>query len=186
MKIIFFFTLLAFLSSCWPKPRIGEYYDNYKKVMGWKPVYGADTAYKKLSFFGTPQPIEKAGKIYVKDNTIYQNDIGKGIHIIDNNDPQRAQRIAFIKLPGNTDIAAKGNFLYLNNYSDLVVVDVSNRNRPTEVKRIKNMFSTYNSTKPYVWQAPPDSGFYECPRLYNDSVIIRWNRDSVLNQCYKN
>ncbi len=88
-------------------------------------------------------------------------------------------------LPGNTEMAIKGNYIYANNYNDLVVIDISNTNAPVEVKRLPNMFASNNPQNPYSWQAPPESGFYDCPRLYNDSVILRWVRDSVSQYCYK-
>ena len=183
MRIIYFL-LAVMLVSCWPKKPYPE--QNYKKVYGWKPVYGADTAYKKLTYMATAMPMGNAGKIYVKGNTIYQNDIGKGIHIIDNSNPSQARRVSFIGLPGNTEMAVRGNTMYANNYNDLVLIDISNASNPLEIKRLANMFASYNAQKPYLWQAPPDSGYYECPRLYNDSVVVRWVRDSVYQICYKN
>jgi LVIVD repeat len=180
LSLLFFVSLLA---SCWPKKPYPE--SSQGKVAGWKPVYGADTAYKKLTYHASPVTMTAAGKIYVLGNTIYQNDIGKGIHIINNSNPSAARRVAFIELPGNTEMAIKGTIMYANNYNDLVLIDISNVSSPREVKRLVNMFASYNSQKPYTWQAPPDTGYYECPRFYNDSTVISWRRDSVYQYCYK-
>ncbi|HSN08681.1 MAG TPA: hypothetical protein VLS85_06570, partial [Hanamia sp.] len=52
--------------------------------------------------------------------------IEKGIHIIDNSNPTAPQNISFVKIPGNIDLAVKGNTLYADSYGDLVTLDVSN------------------------------------------------------------
>ena len=171
------------LLSCWSNNRPDINYN--QKVLGLRPVYGADSIYKKLTFHSTAMPLTDAGKIYVIGNMIFQNDVGKGIHLIDNSDPTRAQRIAFIELPGNTEMAASGHFLYANNFNDLVVIDIRNIGAPVEVRRLKNMFAAYNAQQPYPWQAPSTPGFYECPRMHNDSVVIEWVADSVYQYCYQ-
>jgi hypothetical protein len=185
MKVFYYLLGILLLSSCWGKKPfiISNPIDYSKKVMGWKAVYGADSTYKKVKYFNTPRAMSQAGKIYVFGNTIFQNDVGKGIHLINNSTPANAQRVAFIELGGNTDIAIKGNFLYANNYSDMVVIDITNINAPLEVKRFKNTFYTSDNNMPYPWQAPKDTGYYECPKFYNDSVIINWVKDSVQQFC---
>jgi hypothetical protein len=49
----------------------------------------------------------------------------RGIHIIDNANPQSPQRIAFIDIPGNLDMAVKGNMLYADLYTDFVTLDIT-------------------------------------------------------------
>ncbi len=184
MRIFYYLLGIMLLSSCWgKKPYYPEPIDFSKKVMGWKAVYGADSAYKKVKYFNTPRAMSQAGKIYVFGNTIFQNDVGKGIHLINNAISANAHRVAFIELGGNTDIAIKGNFLYANNYNDMVVIDITNINSPVEVKRFKNTFFTNDVLRPYIWQAPKDTGYYECPKYNNDSVIINWVKDSVQQFC---
>ena len=50
----------------------------------------------------------------------------KGIHVIDNSNPSSPKNIAFIDIPGNIDLAVKGNMLYADLYTDLVTLDISN------------------------------------------------------------
>ena len=178
--------IILFVSCNWRtyKPAIDNR-DYSKKVLGWKAKYAADTAVKKIKFYNTARPMIAAGKIYVFGNTIFQNDIGKGIHLIDNSSPSNAQRVAFIELGGNTDISIKGNYLYANNYNDMVVIDITNITAPVEIKRFKGVFNTMDSQRPYTWQAPPDTGFYECPRYFNDSMIVSWVKDSVQQFCQR-
>jgi LVIVD repeat len=185
MRVFYYLLGIMFLSSCWGKKPyiIVDPIDYSKKVMGWKAVYGADSTYKKVKYFNTPRAMSQAGKIYVFGNTIFQNDVGKGVHLIDNSTPANAHRVAFIELGGNTDIAIKGNFLYANNYNDMVVIDITNINSPVEVKRFKYTFNTNDAFRPYIWQAPKDTGYFECPRFNNDSIVINWVRDSVMQYC---
>ncbi len=80
----------------------------------------------------SPSPVsrttERSGKIYAFGNYIFQNDLNKGIHLIDNTDPLHLQKIAFLNIPYNTEFAVKGNYIYANNGNDLVVVDVRDVN----------------------------------------------------------
>lgn len=155
-----------------------------QKVWGNKPVYTADTSYRKIKYIPAAQPVENAGKIYVKDNFIYQCDIGKGIHIIDNTNPSKAKRIAFLSVNGCEEISIRNNFLYTNNYYDLVTIDISDFKRAYVVARNRNAFFS-QSSKPHTWETPADTGYFECPQFYLDSVISGWVKDSIYQSCYK-
>ena len=58
------------------------------------------------------QELENPGKIYVKDNYLFINEVKKGIHVIDNTNPASPKAISFIQILGNIDIAVKDNILY--------------------------------------------------------------------------
>lgn len=88
----------------------------------------------------TPQDLKNPGKIYVKDNYIFVNEIKKGIHIIDNTNPQQPQNIAFLKIPGVIDMAVKENTLYADNYMDIVTFDITNPKAIKETGRVKEVF----------------------------------------------
>lgn len=153
------------------------------KRWAWKPVYALDTSYRKITYSGA-RPVEHAGKIYVKDNFIYQCEIGAGIHITDNTTPSTAKRVGFISIPGCEEISIKGNVLYTNNYYDLIAVDISQFHNPKVISRTPNAFFA-NSGMPHTWEQPKDTGYYQCPTIYNDSVIVSWTKDSVFANCYK-
>jgi hypothetical protein len=88
-----------------------------------------------------PQDLKNPGKIYVKDNYIFVNEIKKGIHIIDNTNPQQPQNIAFLKILGVVDMAVKENTLYADNYIDIVAFDITNPKAVKETGRVKNIFT---------------------------------------------
>lgn len=87
------------------------------------------------------QDLENPGKIYVKDNYLFINEVKKGIHIIDNSNPSLPKTISFIQILGNVDIAVKGNILYADSYTDFVALDITNPNAVKEVSRTKEVFS---------------------------------------------
>lgn len=84
--------------------------------------------------------IESAGKIYIQGNYLFVNEKYKGIHVFDNTNPASPVNLAFFDIPGNVDLAIKGNFLYADNYVDLIVLDISTIHSPVEVARIKDIF----------------------------------------------
>jgi len=56
-----------------------------------------------------PIPMQSTGKICVLGNTLYVNEPGKGIHIFDNSNPANPINKQFLKIPGNYDLAIRGN-----------------------------------------------------------------------------
>lgn len=77
------------------------------------------------------EPIGSIGRIYIKDQFIYLNEPDKGIHIIDNTNPASPRQIAFLNIPGNQEVAIKGNTLYADMYRDLMAIDISD---PHQIK----------------------------------------------------
>jgi hypothetical protein len=102
-----------------------------------------------------PQDLVQAGKIYFKDSYLYVNEVGKGIHVIDNHDPSNPVHRSFINIPGNNDLAIYGNTLYADSYVDLVAIDVSNPGQEQEVARYKDMFNYYSNMR---LTATPEKG----------------------------
>jgi hypothetical protein len=94
--------------------------------------------------------IASPGKIYLYGNYIFLNEVDKGVHVIDNTNPSNPQVKAFINIPGNLDIAIKGNTLYADLYSDLVVVDIANPMQARFVKFVSNIFPNRRYTNGFV------------------------------------
>lgn len=83
-----------------------------------------------------PKEIGRAGKIYIKDQYIFVSEPYKGIHIIDNSNPEAPKPLAFLNVMGNQDMAIKDNILYADSYSDLTVFDISDLQHISFVKRL--------------------------------------------------
>jgi hypothetical protein len=94
----------------------------------------------------TPQTLQNPGKIYFKGNYIYVNEVKKGVHVIDNSNPALPKNVAFIRIPGNYDIAIRNNTLYADSYIDLVALDISNPQNVTIQKRVEKVFLDGGST----------------------------------------
>ncbi|HET9826539.1 MAG TPA: hypothetical protein VFP87_14465, partial [Chitinophagaceae bacterium] len=97
-----------------------------------------------------PSEIQFPGKIFIYGHYIFLNEINKGVHIIDNSDPSDPVAKAFIDIPGNLDIAVKGNTLYADLYTDLVVVDISNPEHTKFIKYIPNVFPERNYINGFI------------------------------------
>lgn len=89
-----------------------------------------------------PAEIAAPGKIYMKGNYIFLNELNKGIHVIDNSNPSKPRNISFINIPGNVDLAITGNTLYADSYMDLLVFDISNPAAPQLKNRSDFAFTT--------------------------------------------
>lgn len=116
---------------------------------------------------GNPtQSVEAAGKIYIKGNFIYLNEVDKGIHIIDNSNPSSPTQVAFLNIPGNLDVAVRGKTLYADMYGDLLAIDISDPKNVTVTKELKDFF----------WNRI----YYNTP--LTDSVIVGWTkRDTTVS-----
>ena len=85
-------------------------------------------------------PIQNIGKIFVKGNYIFLNEVEKGFHIIDNTNPSNPQNAGFFPIPGNEDLTVKDNTLYADAYGDMVVIDISNPIHASVKKIVPNIF----------------------------------------------
>jgi len=97
------------------------------------------------------------GKIYTKDGYLFINELKMGIHIIDNRNPSEPKSVAFVNIPGNGDIAVRGNFLYADSYMDLVTLDISNLADIHEVARTQNVFTQGQFDGGWWYYSPTNS-----------------------------
>lgn len=114
--------------------------DNAYAYKLYTPVYKSLDELRAAVKREAPRNIEEPGKIYLYGSYIFLNEINKGVHVIDNSNPSAPNKLAFINIPGNLDIAVKGNILYADSYIDLVALDISNPQDVKETKRFKFAF----------------------------------------------
>lgn len=119
-----------------------------------------------------PQELVTPGKIYFKDNYIFVNEFQEGIHVIDNSNPEAPQIITFITIPGNMDMAIKGNILYADSYIDLVAIDISDPANPVEVDRIEDAF-------PNVLPPVEDFSMPVYGLDFTKGVVVGWETKEV-------
>ena len=175
--ILLLLTLATVVSSCWDLRR--KPVPPPKKVWGYKPVFTVDSSLLLIKSEG-PRDVTNPAKIYVKGNFVFQNDVGFGIHVIDNSNPNNPVRIGFIRIHGNTEMAIQGNYLYANSMQDLVVVDISDWQNVVEVKRIAHAFGNGSWAVAYLSIPVPEHNvFYECVAKPWPNVHTGWVRDSI-------
>ena len=104
------------------------------------PVYKTANEVRANIKSNAPKAVVNPGKIYIKGDYIFLNELNKGIHVIDNSNPASPNNVAFIDLPGNVDIIIKNNTLYADFYTDLVAMDVSNPLNVLVKKFVNNVF----------------------------------------------
>ena len=90
------------------------------------PVYKTMAKVKANIKSNAARFIENPGKLFIRGNYIFLNEVDKGIHIIDNANPAKPVNVAFVDIPGNLDLAVNGNALYADLYTDMVTLDISN------------------------------------------------------------
>ena len=129
----------------------------------YSPVYKSKEAVLAAINGASSEAIEHAGKIYIEGNFIYLNEVNKGIHIIDNSNPSHPVQTAFLSIPGNLDIAIKGNILYADMYSDLLALDITDPHHAKITSTLNNFFIG----RAYV------NGF---AANMDDKIAVDWNQ----------
>ena len=123
---------------------------NTKTYTIYSPVYQSKAAVLAAINGAPSTAIEHAGKLFIKGDYIYLNDVNKGIHIIDNSNATHPFQVAFLSIPGNLDIAIKGNILYADMYNDLLALDITNPHHTKIISTLKNFFTERAYVNGYV------------------------------------
>ncbi|MDA3822068.1 MAG: hypothetical protein PF450_05580 [Bacteroidales bacterium] len=103
------------------------------------PIYLSFDDLRKAIVVEEPRDILQPGKIYFKDNYIFINEFMEGVHIIDISDPSSPDHVAYLPVPGAIDMAIKDDILYIDSYTDLVMIDISDPENPVEERRINDI-----------------------------------------------
>ena len=155
--LLIIFAALA-LGSC-------KKYKN-KEVYANVPVYMDYDSFRSSFSFEVGVPITGAGNIFVYNQFIFLSEEDKGIHIINNSNNADPIVQGFMNIPGNTQMAVKGNYLYANSFIDLLVIDLSDINNPQLVNRIKDVFE---------YATPAINDTYPVADVHKDrGVVVSW------------
>jgi hypothetical protein len=144
--------LTAFLGSCQDECERSYTYTLYE------PVYMSFDELRAAVKTEGPQDIQQAGKIYIIGKYLLINEPNKGIHVFDNSDPASPKNLSFITIPGNIDMAVKGNILYADSHVDLVAFDISDPTNIREVAREENIFPVWTRSFASGQQIDPSKG----------------------------
>jgi len=138
------------------------------------PVYMSYDELRTTIRDSTPIDFEHPGKIYIKGDYLFVNEVFKGIHVIDNSDPASPEVLTYIPIPGNVDMAIKGDVLYADSYIDLVAIDIADLNDIKEISRQEDVFE---------YSLPP----YEVNQRLGEvdqskGVVVGWKTEKVTEE----
>jgi hypothetical protein len=153
--------LLALAFSGCVKDKITKTYRIYQPVMKSVAQARAEIQSEASHLIKTP------GKIFVRGNYIFLNEIDRGVHIIDNSNPAVPVNVSFINIVGNQDIAVKGNILYADQFADLVTIDISN---PLKAQ-VKKILPAAFPDRTYANGVRPDGQNYVIDYVWKDTTV---------------
>lgn len=139
--------------------------DDFPPASNYQPVIMKRSTFETTTGLeSTPRTIENSGKIYVKGNYIFINEVNEGFHLVNNSDPSNPQNIGFIRILGSSDLSIKDDVIYANNATDLIAFTINEIEETlTITKRIENTF-------PQIW-SPEGESYYN---LEADDIIVNW------------
>lgn len=88
-------------------------------------MLGAYTPQAKPRYTVDPNYINYPGKIWLYGNILLVNDKYTGVHFFDISNPASPQKLHFLVISNNIDIAVKDNILYADSYGHLLSYDIS-------------------------------------------------------------
>ena len=135
-KLVVLFLLAGLLASC--------EFDSYQTVTYSvnEPVFISGEEFRNsVNVTSDARELKEYGKMCFYEGYLYLSEPGKGIHIINNENPSNPKLVGYIELMGNQDLAIRNGFLYADALIDLVWFDISNPSNPTLKGRVKNIFS---------------------------------------------
>jgi len=138
------------------------------------PVYLTRDEFVKTVKTGSFQELTNPGKIFLRGNYIFINELYRGIHVIDNTTPASPKNVAFISIPGNVDIAVRGNTLYADSFTDLVTLDITDPTKAAEVGRVADAF-------PNVM--PPTNNNFPVTGLdATKGIVVSWTQKRITEE----
>lgn len=130
----------------------------------YEPITQTRVAFEEEIELQTLRPISQAGKVYVKEQYILINESKEGFHIYNNINPETPEAIAYLKVPGATDLAIRGNTIFVHHFVDLVAIDFNFYTQTIQgMTRSANVFPKLNSPDGF------SAEFFDVPE---DEIII--------------
>ncbi len=164
-RLLGLLTLLACARQEQPQPEDAYLYASYR------PLLMTRTALESAVAALPPQTMHNTGKIFLRGAYVFINEKFEGIHVIDNHDPSHPRPVSFLRIPGNVDLAVRGNLLYADNGPDLVTVDVSDPANAHVTGRVRDAFRELPM---------PEAGLLEdASQPANrpaDAVVVGWRK----------
>lgn len=145
--------------------------NSYLVYASYRPLLLARATLESSVAAVAPQAMHNTGKIYLRGAYVFVNEKYEGIHVIDNRDPANPRPVSFLRIPGNVDLAVRGNLLYADNGPDLVVIDISDPAQARPTGRVRNAFRELPMPQP----GPLEEAYQPGKRPAN-AVVVGWRK----------
>ena len=145
--------------------------NSYLVYASYRPLLMARATLEGSVAAVAPQALHNTGKIYVRGNYVFVNEKYEGIHIIDNRDPASPRPVSFLRIPGNVDLAVRGNLLYADNGPDLVTIDISDPAQAKPAGRVRNAFRELPMP-----ELGPIEEAYQPGKRPATAVVVGWHK----------
>lgn len=149
------------------------------EVEGYVPVYSTEPMLKQISF-GPPRKTVNGGKLFTAGTNVLQEELDSGLHIISYQDPANPVKTGFLRIPGFQVATIEGNYLYANNYNDLIAVPLNALSANMTIGRVAGVWQQLDyPTGPQVY-------YFECVDT-SKGVVIGWRKAKIHDpQCRRN
>ncbi len=161
--------LLLFVSCSQQEDAAPEY--SYLTYATYRPLLMARTVLESSVAALPPQAMHHPGKIYLRGAYIFVNEQFEGIHVIDNTNPAQPRPVSFLRIPGNVDLAVRGNLLYADNGPDLVTLDISDPTHVQPTGRVRDAFREL----PMPVAGPLEEAYQPANRP-GGAVVVGWRK----------
>lgn len=161
---IAFALVIAFIFQSCCSPFMNCEDDFVDPVSRYEPIYLQRAEFENSVALKNAVSIGTSGKIYVKNEFLFINELNKGFHVYDNSNPANPKSIKFLEAPGATDMAIRSNMIYINQATDLIAVEYNPQTNAINLtKRIPNTFPPLRS--------PDGEIAYNIPE---NAVVVGW------------
>ena len=160
---------LLLLLGCSKQEPEPEY--SYLTYATYRPVLMTRTALESSVAALPPQAMHNPGKIYLRGSYVFVNEKFAGIHVIDNTNPAQPRLVSFLRIPGNIDLAVRGNLLYADNGPDLVTLDISDPAHVQPTGRVRDAFRELPIPE---WSTLEEA--YQPANRPSNSVVVGWRK----------
>lgn len=151
---------------------------------GYRPVYMSTDEIRAVNY-EPPRPMANPGKIMTYGVYLMVVEKGKGVHVIDNQNPNNPQPVGFITISGCTELHFRSPILYSNNHNDLISVDLSEFDKPVVKQRLTGAFPSGNDELNYPPALDQERTYFECVDPAKGKVV-GWKRDRIKKpKCYR-
>jgi hypothetical protein len=154
-------------------------------IEGYVPIYSLDPSTLKTITAEPARTTVNGGKMYTVGNLLFQVEQDSGIHVINFANPSSPQKLGFVRSIMCKELAVKNGFIYTNNLSDLVVIDINNMSNVKEVGRTPDVFPDLSLQYPPKAANQFQRMYFECPDP-KKGYVIGWEKKTINNpKCWR-